>query len=133
MGQNTAYPAWVWLSVAGVVFLGALALLLWGLFGDRSKGRPRCPKCWYDMTGNLAAGRLACPECGYEAISRKRLFKNHRRWWAIGAGLVLLVGPYAYPASILGGWYWEKRIRASLRDMLSGRVDVTCASVGPHG
>ena len=39
MVSSAAIPAWVWLSVAGVLFLGALALLLWGLLGDRSKGR----------------------------------------------------------------------------------------------
>ena len=34
-----------------VVPLVGLLLILWGVWGDRSKGRTRCPKCWYDMGG----------------------------------------------------------------------------------
>ena len=49
------------LGVAVVPLVGLL-LVVWGLWGDRSKGRPRCPKCWYDMRGTVP--RLVCPECG---------------------------------------------------------------------
>ena len=41
------------LGVAVIPGVGVL-LVLWGLWGDRSKGRPRCPKCWYDMRGTVA-------------------------------------------------------------------------------
>ena len=47
----------VWLLETGVYLLRVvvplvgLLLILWGVWGDRSKGRPRCPKCWYDMGG----------------------------------------------------------------------------------
>ena len=40
------------LGVAVVPLLGLL-LVCWGLWGDRSRGRPRCPKCWYDMRGSM--------------------------------------------------------------------------------
>jgi hypothetical protein len=36
------------LGVAAVPLIG-LVLFYRGLLGDRSKGRVRCPKCWYDM------------------------------------------------------------------------------------
>ena len=40
------------LGVAAVTLVGLL-LVYRGLWGDRSKGRVRCPKCWYDMRGSL--------------------------------------------------------------------------------
>ena len=40
------------LAIAAVPFIGLL-LVFWGLWGDRSRGRPRCPKCWYDMRGTV--------------------------------------------------------------------------------
>jgi len=64
-----------------VLFAGLTVLLLYlGLFQDRSRGRPRCPKCWYNMTG---APSLICPECGHDACDPKRLHRTRRRRWAI--------------------------------------------------
>lgn len=42
---------WDWALYAGGGLLGVLgAWLLWrGLWADRSRGRARCPKCWYDL------------------------------------------------------------------------------------
>ena len=74
---------WLFWTIAAVLFLGAVSLLYFGLWGDRSKGRLRCPKCWYDMSGSFEAGKLVCPECGKDAGVEKRLKKNHRRWWAV--------------------------------------------------
>ena len=77
------------LYLLGVAIIPALGLLLvcWGLWGDRSKGRPRCPKCWYDLRGSLP--RCECPECGHEARSEAALFRTRRRWRAVRVGLVL--------------------------------------------
>ena len=96
----------VLLAVA-LIFADGLMLVCWGLFGDRSKGRPRCPKCWYDMRGSLP--RLECPECGHQARYERRLYKNRRgrRPIAIGAVLVLLC---CYPFAVVGGWYREQLI-----------------------
>jgi hypothetical protein len=60
------------LYLLGVALIPAIGLLLvcWGLWGDRSKGRSRCPKCWYDMRGT--APRLECPECGHDAGQERR-------------------------------------------------------------
>ena len=49
---------WPFYTIAAVLFLAAIGLLYWGLWGDRSKSRLRCPKCWYDMTGSFEAGKL---------------------------------------------------------------------------
>ena len=64
-----------------VLFAALTALLLYlGLFQDRSRGRPRCPKCWYNMT---EAPSLVCPECGHDARTPRRLHRTRRRRWAI--------------------------------------------------
>jgi hypothetical protein len=76
-----------WLSspwLFGLFAVAAGSLSLWllhrGLLADRSRGRPRCPKCWYSME---AATSLVCPECGHDARERGRLFKTRRRWGAV--------------------------------------------------
>ena len=59
---------WAWLGTVlgyGVAVAGLVVsppLVWWGFYGDRSKGRARCPKCWYDMRGTVP--KLVCPECG---------------------------------------------------------------------
>lgn len=59
--EDLLVSALAWLVMGGgVVLLGRA--LLW----DRARGRRRCPKCWYDMSG---VDSLRCPECGREAMS----------------------------------------------------------------
>ena len=74
----------VLLPVVGTVFL------YWGLWGDRSKGRARCPKCWYDMRGSLP--RLECPECGHDAGEEQHLYADRvlRGPYTTGCLLLLL-------------------------------------------
>lgn len=67
----------IWWIGGGVVVAMGLALLVWALIGDRSRGRKRCPKCWYDMssTPQREEGEFVgwvCPECG------KRITEEHR-------------------------------------------------------
>ena len=101
-----------WLFGTGLYLLGValipvagLLLTCWGLWGDRSKGRSRCPKCWYDMRGSLP--KLQCPECGYDAKQKRGLYRNRPRWWPIALGLlsVLLL---SHPLTVIGGWYREQ-------------------------
>ena len=60
-----------------------------GRWGDRSVGRPRCPKCWYDMRGTVP--RLVCPECGHDAVQEQHLYLDRRRPWLTVLGAVLLL------------------------------------------
>jgi len=82
------------LAVIGAsVCLFALLLTIWALIGDRSRGRKRCPKCWYDMSG---ARGLQCPECGKTAKSERKLGKARRpRWAFVLAVLMVVPGMYA--------------------------------------
>jgi hypothetical protein len=72
---------------AGVMAVAGVVLAAWALFWDRPRGRPRCPKCWYDMAGAIG---FICPECGHDARRDRRLFKTRRRLAWAAAGLALL-------------------------------------------
>jgi hypothetical protein len=72
-----------------VVVAGGLLLLV-GLRGDPSRGRRRCPRCWYSLEGILG---LTCPECGHVARSEGALLRRRRRCAVIaGALAVALLG-----------------------------------------
>jgi hypothetical protein len=88
----------IW-AVLGFLAILAVVLLYLGLFQDRSRGRPRCPRCWYHMTG---APSLVCPECGHDARNPKRLYRTRRRRWAIV--LAVLMAACCY-------YSWLVRIR----------------------
>jgi hypothetical protein len=82
-----------WL-IGGAIGLLALWILYWSLLRDRARGRRRCPKCWYDMSGTSAPdspGNLVCSECGYAAKRERKLFKTRRRkrWACIGLFVAL--------------------------------------------
>src|SRR5690606_13065681 len=78
----TIEPFTPWTGVAlGMVAFGA-GLVAWGLRGDRPRGRRRCPRCWYDMTG---ARGLTCPECGREAADADELLLPRRKGRMIAA------------------------------------------------
>jgi uncharacterized paraquat-inducible protein A len=71
-------------SILGLVALGAVA---WGLWGDRARGRARCPSCWYSLEG---AGPT-CPECGTRSEGRER-HRARRRWWMVTLGAMMACG-----------------------------------------
>ena len=66
-----------------------VALAVSGLFGDRARGRPRCPRCWFDMSGSPS---LTCGECGRTARSARDLRRTRRRPVRAIGGLLLAVG-----------------------------------------
>ena len=95
----------LYLLALAVVLVGGLLLVYWGLWGDRSKGRPRCPNCWCDMRGTLPG--LECPACGHNAREEQRLYRDRRVWWRIVVGVTLVLLS-AYPLVIVAGWYRER-------------------------
>lgn len=100
----TLAPFTPWTGVAlGFVAFGA-ALAAWVLRGDRPRGRRRCARCWYDMTG---APGLVCPECGREAADESGLLRPRRRWRIALLGLLIVIVaivPYYTPRIQRGGW-----------------------------
>jgi hypothetical protein len=45
------FADWLFWGLGGALALAGLWLQYWSLFADRARGRRRCPKCWYDMSG----------------------------------------------------------------------------------
>ena len=95
----------LYLLGVALIPLAGLLLVCWGLWGDRSKGRPRCPKCWYDMRGSLP--KLECPECGHDAKQERHLYRNRRHWGPLVPGIVLAL-LFSYPLRIVGEWCHEQ-------------------------
>jgi hypothetical protein len=85
MGATSGWVAALWWAGVAVCAVGVLVVLL-ALFRDRSRGRRRCPRCWYDMSG---VPGLACPECGRTAKGVQSLFRTRRRWRRGAVGLVV--------------------------------------------
>ncbi len=82
-------------SASVCVFAGFL--IVWGLIGDRARGRIRCPRCWYDMS---AAQNLTCPECGNEAKNQRAFTKSRRpKWPFVLAAFFLSTGGYTFSVS----------------------------------
>lgn len=105
-------PDWAFYSLAVLAGLAGLAGLWWSLFSDRSRGRARCQRCWYDLSSLVPADRAAaptCPECGRTAKSVKRLYRTRRRWrWAGIALLFVLACPaLAMTPAIRRDGFWS--------------------------
>jgi hypothetical protein len=95
---------WIAWSVGGLLIALGLFLLWLFLFSDRSRGRRRCPKCWYDLRGTPG---LRCSECGYEARRERAFFRTRRRWRAsFWATVLVLFGSSVAlaPQVRRGGW-----------------------------
>ena len=116
------------LAIALIPGVGML-LICWGLWGDRSKGRTRCPKCWYDMRGTVPL--LACPECTHDAKHERRLYRNRRRWWPIVLCVVSVL-LLSYPLMIVGGWCREQVVVEKLNERGHAVDDEHLASIGPR-
>jgi hypothetical protein len=95
------WPTYAWYSTAAILGLVGACLLIKWLIGDRSKGRRRCPRCWYDMSGTPG---LTCPECGTTVKAEHRLFQNRRRRSRLAVSAMLLLAASA----IIGFQYSRK-------------------------
>ncbi len=94
-------PDWVYQTAAAALSIGAALLMYWGLLADPSRGRRRCPKCWYEV-GDVKT--LCCPECGRVMKHEKQLLRPRRRWWMVALAVVLVLG-----ASASGIWPQTRR------------------------
>ncbi|PKL33662.1 MAG: hypothetical protein CVV40_00495 [Planctomycetes bacterium HGW-Planctomycetes-2] len=94
-------PDWAYLTAAAALSIGAALLMYWGLLADPSRGRRRCPKCWYEI-GEVKT--LCCPECGRVMNHEKQLLRPRRRWWMVALAVVLVLG-----ASASGMWPQTRR------------------------
>lgn len=96
MGERYAWGMggdWVWYLGAALLGAGALWLFLWAWWGDRSRGRARCGRCWYSLDVLLSNGDglPVCPECGWKGKKRGVYFRaRRRRVWACAAALVAI-------------------------------------------
>lgn len=97
---------WIFWLVGGLVGPAGLALLAWSLFADRARGRARCPRCWYDLSGSRG---LRCSECGYVSRRARAFLKTRRRWrWALAGAMLIAVGyEIAVTPRIQRDWRWH--------------------------
>ena len=107
-----------WIAIGlGVLWLCAVA---WTMLWDRPRGRRRCPRCFYDMSGLAAIERpdarspttptpSRCPECGKAIRSERALRKTRCRWGRATLATIVLLLPATLTAAIgrvqqTGGW-----------------------------
>jgi hypothetical protein len=101
MSGATALDIACWI-LGGVFGLAGLWALVAFARGDRSRGRKRCPKCWYDMATTVG---LRCPECGREAKDERGFLRTRRPKRRFAAALVLLI---VSGVSILSPRIWRE-------------------------
>jgi hypothetical protein len=87
--------------LAWSVAAAGLLLVAWALLWDRSRGRRRCPNCWYDLS---ATAGLHCSECGHEARHERQLFRTRRQWNWAAIGVVIMLAAWT-----TGSWQPVKR------------------------
>ncbi len=82
----------------GLLLSSSLAAALLGFLADRSHGRLRCPRCWYDMQGQPT---LLCPECGTTARNQRDLQRTRRSpgMFMLAAFLLLFA---TLPSAVVG-------------------------------
>ena len=100
MFTSTQFTPWL---IGGVIALSLTLYATWALFGDRARGRRRCPKCGHPF-GDLPG--LRCPECGFESRTDRDLLKTRRHWARAATALALLfVSAFIIRAQASpGGW-----------------------------
>jgi hypothetical protein len=94
--------------MVGGTLVGAM-LLVKALRWDRSKGRLRCPKCWYALPDALMAGLpVTCSECG-KVVQKEASLRRSRphptlRLVAIAMIVGGLVAPFVMMDSKMRYW-----------------------------
>ena len=100
--------AWLIWTAGLATAAAGLALTMWALLWDRSRGRRRCPRCWYVIAERAAPVALpaTCPECGRVARRPCDLHRTRRRWILAAAGVVAAIAAgWVAPVSATRGWW----------------------------
>ncbi len=122
----TGVPILYWwlIGIGGGLAIAASVLLVMFIRGDRSRGRPRCPRCWYSMVGAMGVDGVGepatkCPECAHETGVRAELFRTRRPWPRLlsGVGLLALAAAITYPV-----WQDDARVARALPDWALVRI-----------
>ncbi|MHC4081059.1 MAG: hypothetical protein ACYSU2_07025, partial [Planctomycetota bacterium] len=108
IGDLTYWLAWL---LGPVLICLGVALTWWGLFGDRARGRRRCPRCWHDLSHTPG---MTCSECGYTAKRERTLFRTRRRLIPAVVGVAV--------ASLATTWGIEQLQREGIVSQLPTRV-----------
>ncbi len=98
---------WLWWGLGSIVFLGCLGVVWWGLFGDRARGRRRCPRCWYDLAHTSG---LTCSECGHVIENEKQLFRTRRRLIPVLIAAVVAAAGASYTIEFAQQQGWARML-----------------------
>ena len=84
-----------WLGWLGTAVLYVVMIFIaWrALFGDRGKGRRRCPRCWHDLSHTLG---MTCGECGFVAERETQFHKTRRHKSLALLAILICLGPAVY-------------------------------------
>ncbi len=81
-------------TLLAVAFAAAsVGIVWWALFGDKPRGRRRCPRCWHDLSGTPGS---TCGECGFVAADESDFLRIRRRWLLAITALLSVVGVAAW-------------------------------------
>lgn len=102
---------WIFRVLSVLLALSACWALVWAMWRDRPPWRPvkpRCPQCWYDLTG-VARGEQGwfCVECAHVVTKKRDLHRTCRRAWTFVPVLFLAgasVLAWAWPTIDRDGW-----------------------------
>lgn len=81
----------------------AVGVIWWAIFGDKARGRRRCPRCWHDLSRTPG---LTCSECGHAAQSEADLGRARRRWGTAVATLVAVAVIAVWAQSVFLNQSW---------------------------
>ena len=109
------------LVLAGVAAAAAAAVAVgtiwWAIFGDKARGRRRCPRCWHDLSRTPG---LTCSECGHPARTEAELGRARRRWGTAAAALAAVAIAAVWAQSVVLNQAWPAYVPDLLLVRLPG-------------